>query len=45
MFVAPLAALVVLWAIVVPLFDINPRIFPSCRSVAGAPRKRSATAR
>ena len=36
MFVAPLAALVLLWAIVVPLFGINPRIFPSVSSVAGA---------
>ena len=36
MFVAPLAAVVLLWAIVVPLFGINPRIFPSVSSVAGA---------
>jgi NitT/TauT family transport system permease protein/taurine transport system permease protein len=36
MFIAPLAALVLLWAIVVPLFDINPRIFPSLQSVAAA---------
>jgi taurine transport system permease protein len=35
-FIAPLAALVVIWAIVVPLFDINPRIFPSVQSVAAA---------
>ena len=36
MFVAPLAALVLVWAIVVPLFDINPRVFPSVGAVAGA---------
>ena len=36
MFVAPLAALVLLWAIVVPLFGINPRIFPSVSAVASA---------
>lgn len=35
-FLAPLAGLVVLWAIAVPLFDINQRIFPSVGSVAGA---------
>jgi taurine transport system permease protein len=29
MFVAPLLALVAVWAIVVPLFQINPRVFPS----------------
>ncbi len=34
MFVAPLIALALLWAIAVPLFDINPRIFPSIGSVA-----------
>ena len=31
MFVAPLLALVAVWAVVVPLFQINPRVFPSCR--------------
>lgn len=36
MFVAPLLALVAIWAIVVPLFDVNPRIFPSLASVADA---------
>jgi len=36
MFVAPLAALVAIWAIVIPLFDVNPRIFPSVASVADA---------
>ena len=36
MFVAPLLALVAIWAIVVPLFDVNPRIFPSVASVADA---------
>ena len=41
MFVAPLAALVLLWAIVVPLFGINPRIFPSVSAVAGAAMQRS----
>ena len=35
-FVTPLAALVLLWAIVVPLFGINPRIFPSVSAVSGA---------
>ena len=35
-FVAPLAVLVGLWAIAVPLFDINPRVFPSVPSVAAA---------
>ena len=28
MFVAPLLALVAVWAVVVPLFQINPRVFP-----------------
>ncbi len=28
-FVAPLLALVVIWAVVVPLFNVNARIFPS----------------
>ena len=36
MFIAPLAALVVIWAIVVPLFNVNPRVFPSVQSVAVA---------
>ena len=36
MFVAPLLALVAIWAIVVPLFEVNPRIFPSVASVADA---------
>ena len=35
-FVAPLLALVAIWAIVVPLFDVNPRIFPSVASVTDA---------
>ena len=35
-FVAPLLALVVIWAVVVPLFQINPRVFPSVGAVAGA---------
>jgi NitT/TauT family transport system permease protein/taurine transport system permease protein len=35
-FVAPLLALVAIWAIVVPLFQINPRVFPSVGAVAGA---------
>jgi len=42
MFVAPLAALVLLWAIVVPLFGINARIFPSVSAVAAPPWIRSA---
>ena len=36
MFVAPLLALVAIWAIVVPLFDVNPRVFPSVGSIGGA---------
>lgn len=36
MFVAPLLALVVIWAVAVPLFGINPRVFPSVGSVGGA---------
>ena len=36
MFVAPLLALVLIWAIAVPLFGIDPRVFPSVSSVAGA---------
>jgi taurine transport system permease protein len=35
-FVAPLLALVAIWAIVVPLFDVNPRIFPSVGAVMAA---------
>jgi NitT/TauT family transport system permease protein/taurine transport system permease protein len=35
-FVAPLLALVVIWAVVVPLFNVNPRIFPSVDSVGAA---------
>jgi taurine transport system permease protein len=36
LFVAPLLVLVVIWAIVVPLFNVNPRIFPSVGAVAEA---------
>lgn len=36
MFVAPLLGLVVIWAVVVPLFDVSPRIFPSVGAVAAA---------
>ncbi len=36
MFVAPLLVLVILWAIVVPLFEINPRVFPSVGAVGSA---------
>ena len=36
MFVAPLFALVLIWAIVVPLFGIDQRVFPSLGAVAGA---------
>ena len=35
MFVAPLLALVLIWAIAVPLFGINPRVFPSVAAVTG----------
>jgi taurine transport system permease protein len=36
LFVTPLLALVAIWAIVVPVFGVNPRIFPSVGSVADA---------
>ena len=36
MFVAPLLALVAIWAIVVPLFNVNPRVFPSVGAVGAA---------
>jgi len=36
MFVTPLFLLVILWAIVVPLFEINPRVFPSVGAVGSA---------
>jgi len=36
MFVAPLIALVAIWAIVVPLFNVNPRVFPSVGAVGTA---------
>ena len=36
MFLAPLLALVAIWAVVVPLFQINPRIFPSVGAVGTA---------
>ncbi len=35
-FLAPLAALVALWAIVVHAFDVNPRVFPGVETVARA---------
>lgn len=35
-FIAPLAALVVIWAVVVPAFDVRPQIFPSVGAVARA---------
>ena len=35
-FVAPLAFLVVIWAIVVPVFEVRPQIFPSVSSVFAA---------
>lgn len=35
-FIAPLLTLVVVWAVVVPVFDVNPRIFPSVGSVGHA---------
>ncbi|WP_063831417.1 ABC transporter permease [Bradyrhizobium japonicum] len=36
MFVAPLLALVAIWAAVVPLFNVNPRVFPSVGAVGTA---------
>jgi len=36
MFIAPLATLALVWAVVVPLFDVNPRVFPSIGAVGGA---------
>lgn len=36
MFVAPLLALVAIWAAVIPLFDVNPRVFPSVGAVGTA---------
>jgi taurine transport system permease protein len=36
MFIAPLFALVLIWAIAVPLFGIDPRVFPSLPAVAAA---------
>lgn len=35
-FVAPLAFLVVIWAVVVPAFEVRPQIFPSVSAVAEA---------
>jgi NitT/TauT family transport system permease protein/taurine transport system permease protein len=35
-FIAPLASLVVVWAIVVPVFQVNPQIFPSLHAVVQA---------
>ena len=35
-FIAPLLALLLVWAIVVPLFQINPRVFPSVGAVGAA---------
>jgi taurine transport system permease protein len=35
-FVAPLLALLALWAVVVPLFGISPRVFPSVGAVGSA---------
>jgi taurine transport system permease protein len=35
-FLAPFAVLVVLWAVLVPYFNVNPRIFPSLTSVIQA---------
>ena len=45
MFVAPLLALVVIWAVVVPLFHVNPRVFPAVGAVCRRGSSRSATAR
>lgn len=36
MFIAPLLALLIVWAIVVPLFQVNPRVFPSIGAVGAA---------
>ena len=36
MFIAPLLVLVIVWAIVVPLFHVSPRVFPSVGAVGGA---------
>ena len=36
MFIAPLLVLVILWAVVVPLFQVNPRVFPSLGAVGAA---------
>lgn len=35
-FIAPLAVLVAVWAVVVPAFDVRPQIFPSVAAVARA---------
>ena len=35
-FCAPFAVLLVLWAVLVPYFDVNPRLFPHLDSVAQA---------
>jgi NitT/TauT family transport system permease protein/taurine transport system permease protein len=35
-FVAPFAVLIVLWAVLVPYFDVNPRLFPHLTSVIQA---------
>jgi hypothetical protein len=45
MFVAPLLALVLIWAIAVPLFGINPRVSPRLPPWAGPRWNRSATVR
>src|SRR5947207_10661889 len=36
LFAAPFAVLLVLWAVLVPYFEVNPRLFPSLGSVARA---------
>jgi taurine transport system permease protein len=36
MFLAPFAVLLVLWAVLVPAFGVNPRIFPHLKSVIAA---------
>lgn len=35
-FCAPFAVLLVLWAVLIPVFDVNPRLFPHLESVAQA---------
>ena len=36
LFLAPFAVLLVLWAVLVPYFNVNPRLFPTLGSVIAA---------